>query len=594
MMRPAQPDRAGDAALAACMLAADPAGLGGASLRGGTGPARDWFVAMLGRLAPAGAPFRRVPPSIDDGRLIGGLDLAATLQAGRPVLQRGLLADTHGGFAVVAMAERLAPAAAARLASALDCGDIAVERDGFGCRFDAQVAVIALDEGAADDERPPPALLERLAFHIDLDGMRQADLCGEPFAASAVERARKQLSGVAVDDGIAAALCRTAAMAGIGSVRAALLALRAARVHAALSGRVKADDEDAAAACRLVLAPRASVLPDPPEEDASGDETSDAPEQGAPDPPPQDDDAPAAGALDDMLIEATRAAIPPDLLARLVAEPARLKRSGPGGHAGAPRSGTGRGRPAGSRPGDPMRGARLNVVETLRAAAPWQPLRRKASRAQAPDRVLVRRDDFRIVRHKHKSETATIFVVDASGSSALNRLAEAKGAVELLLAECYVRRDQVALISFRGRQADLILPPTRSLARAKRILGALPGGGGTPLATAIEASVSLADRMARRGFTPSIVLMTDGKANVGRDGAEGRERAQHDAAAAARACRGLGLRALLIDTSPFPGEASERLAAEMGAVYLPLPRADASAISRAARMVAPGGAPQPN
>ena len=104
--------------------------------------------------------------------------------------------------------------------------------------------------------------------------------------------------------------------------------------------------------------------------------------------------------------------------------------------------------------------------------------------------------------------------MDASGSSALHRLAEAKGAIELLLASCYVRRDRVALVAFRGQSAELLLPPTRSLVRAKRSLASLPGGGGTPLAAGIDVSLLLADAVQRRGGTPTIVLLTDGRANV--------------------------------------------------------------------------------
>ena len=188
---------------------------------------------------------------------------------------------------------------------------------------------------------------------------------------------------------------------------------------------------------------------------------------------------------------------------------------------------------------------------------------------------------------KHRSETATIFLVDASGSSALHRLAEAKGAVELLLADCYVRRDQVAVIAFRHRGAELILPLTKSLARAKRSLSALPGGGGTPLAAAIDDAVVLAEGLRRRGITPTLVLLTDGRANVARNGAGGRERAQEDALQAARTCRAMRLTGLLIDTSPSPSPPAARLASEMGARYLPLPRADAAAISRAVRDAAP-------
>jgi magnesium chelatase subunit D len=93
-----------------------------------------------------------------------------------------------------------------------------------------------------------------------------------------------------------------------------------------------------------------------------------------------------------------------------------------------------------------------------------------------------------VSRFKQRRETTTIFVVDASGSAALHRLAEAKGAVELLLADCYVRRDRVAMLAFRGKGAELMLPPTRSLVRAKRSLAGLPGGGGTPLAAGMDAA----------------------------------------------------------------------------------------------------------
>ena len=132
------------------------------------------------------------------------------------------------------------------------------------------------------------------------------------------------------------------------------------------------------------------------------------------------------------------------------------------------------GRPA-SGAGSPRPARRLNLVETLRAAAPWQPMRRRERGGAGAARVEVRPDDFRVTRFKQRTRTTTIFVVDASGSAALNRLAEAKGAVELVLADCYVRRDHVALLAFRGRGAELLLPPTRSLVRAKRSLAGLAG-----------------------------------------------------------------------------------------------------------------------
>jgi magnesium chelatase subunit D len=247
-----------------------------------------------------------------------------------------------------------------------------------------------------------------------------------------------------------------------------------------------------------------------------------------------------------------------------------------------------RGRPIGARRGEPRAGVRINVVETLRAAAPWQPLRRREAgllqgQGRASPRIEIRSEDFRVTRYRQRTQTTAIFVVDASGSSALHRLAEAKGAVELLLSDCYVRRDQVALIAFRGNSAEIMLPPTRSLVRAKRSLAGLPGGGGTPLAAGIDAAVALADAVRRRGETPIVILLTDGRANVARDPAKGREAAEEEALAAARRLRAANVTTLVVDTSPRPQRKAECLATAMQARYLPLPYADATTLSTAIR-----------
>jgi magnesium chelatase subunit D len=243
-----------------------------------------------------------------------------------------------------------------------------------------------------------------------------------------------------------------------------------------------------------------------------------------------------------------------------------------------------RGRPLGTRQGQPRGGNRLALVDTLRAAAPWQPLRRRERAAlEGPARVEVRPDDLRITRFKQRTETTVIFVVDASGSTAFARLAEAKGAVELLLADCYVRRESVALIAFRGSAAELLLPPTRSLTRAKRSLAGLPGGGGTPLAAALDAAVALALAVTRKGQTPILVLLSDGRGNIARDGQPGRPAAEADATLAAQAVRLAGLTALFVDTSARPQPKARELAAVMAARYLALPRADAETLSTAVK-----------
>ena len=180
-------------------------------------------------------------------------------------------------------------------------------------------------------------------------------------------------------------------------------------------------------------------------------------------------------------------------------------------------------------------------------------------------------------------------MLDASGSLALNRLAEVKGAIELLLADCYVRRDEVALVAFRGKVGEIALPPTRSTARARRALAELPGGGGTPIAAGLDAALTLAEAVRRKGQTPLIVLMTDGRANIARDGTPGRARATRDALDAARRIRASRFAALAIDAGgpASRDEAARGLAEAMSARYLKLPLADAARLNDAVRDARP-------
>ncbi len=584
-----------DAMDALALFAVDPHGLGGVLLRARAGPVRDRWLQGLRESLPVAAPVRRIPLQIGDGRLLGGLDLAATLSAGRPVAERGLLAEVDGGIALVAMAERIGSGVAAKIAMALDHGEIRIERDGFSTVLPTRFGVVALDESAHEDESVPAALVERLAFLVDLGDLPLREAIEPPPDREAVEAARTCLSSVVLDDDLLEALCGTALALGVDSPRAAIAAIRAARASAALAGRDRVLEADASLAARLVFAPRATrIPPDPqaePEPPAEEPPPPPPPEDNRPDESPPEDETPVEDQpLDDRVLEAVKAAIPGGLLALLQAGLQPKSARSAGGRSGAMQRGQRRGRPAGSRPGDPRSGQRLALVDTLRAAAPWQPLRKRERDAASAGparagRIDVRRDDFRVQRYRERAQTTTIFAVDASGSQALNRLAEAKGAVELLLADCYVRRDQVALIAFRGAGAEIVLPPTRSLTRARRSLAGLPGGGGTPLAAGIDASRLMADSVRRKGDSAVLIMITDGRGNLARDGTADRDRAQSDAMQAAAELRSCGVQALLIDTGPRPQPAAEKIAAAMGARYLALPYADSAALSGAVKQV---------
>ncbi|WP_338419965.1 VWA domain-containing protein [Sphingomonas ginsenosidivorax] len=358
---------------------------------------------------------------------------------------------------------------------------------------------------------------------------------------------------------------------GIDTARAPLFALRAARAAARLDGRADIVDADIVLAARLVLAPRATRMP-------AGQDSGEA----QPPPPPPDGDAGEdeqhdPGAIGDVVLAAALAALPKDVLARIAAGAKRARATTAQG-AGERRNSGARGRPMGARSGIPGGGRRLSLIDTLRAAAPWQALR-----GGGAGHIAIRRDDLRIRRFETRAEAMTIFAVDASGSAALARLAEAKGAVELLLAEAYVKRAQVALIAFRGTAAELLLPPTRSLARARRSLAELPGGGGTPLAAGLRAAHDLAEAARGRGRTPFIVVLTDGRANIAADGRAVRQAAAADAGLAAKAIGGAGIASAFVDISARPGPEGAALAAAMHARYLPLPRADAATMHAAVR-----------
>ena len=620
-----------DEALAAVLLAIDPVGLGGVCLRAAPGPWRQAWLDRLQALLPPGTPLRRMPHGASDSALLGGLDLAATLSRGQPVLQPGLLSQADGGLLLLAMAERASADTAAKLASVLDTRQLHVQRDALAHSQRVQLGVVALDEGLSDDETVPAALQDRLAFWLqepEPSGnesqalLRAAELEESEHLEDLpdVQAARARLAQLpALDERQLKALCATALALGIDSMRPPLLAARVARAAAALAGAPAVEDEHASLAARLVLAPRATRLPTPETRDAADEQeapepTPDQPAQeqaleqeGEPDDEPdkpeesQDsedfdapDERPSDAQLQEMMIAAASASLSPGLLAALRAGQQARQSAGAGGKAGSAHKNFRRGRPLGAVRGELRQGARLSLLATLRAAAPWQAIRKRSAAplaaAAQSRRIEVRREDFHIMRYKQQRSTTTIFVVDASGSAALHRLAEAKGAVELLLADCYVRRDRVALIAFRGSRADLLLAPTRSLARAKRSLAGLPGGGGTPLAAALEAAHGLAQQIARSGDTPVMVLLTDGRANIARDGSPGRAKAGEDALAAARAFAAGSMSCLLIDTSPQAQPSGQALAQAMRAHYVALPHADAQGLSQAVRLALPQAA----
>jgi magnesium chelatase subunit D len=608
-----------DALTALQLLQIDPHGFGGVWLRAPFGPVRDQWLRQL---ASTKMNTIKLPGSVDLERLLGGIDLSLTLQTGQLHLQSGLLAQAHQGLVCISMAERFPASLMAPLTQAMDTQCLPPLRmsDSAQAAVQTTFGVLALDESVGDDLPISPALQERLGLWLNLQELPPSAVSDLAFAlqnkdsdegavnavlsAQSLAEMRPLLQRMQFNDEQATAICATAMGLGIDSLRVPSLALRVACVHAALHLRSEVVQADLAFATRAVLAPRATQWPPPP--DHASDPTQPTPQEPeaasetqAQQPPPQDHappptdsseppssdeseqdsaevNGPSPHDLKELLIAAALASLPADILERLMTKTGSNTGQS-SGRSGTVRSGMQRGRPLPPRPGRPGGLARLHVLATLRAAAPKQRLRSGTQTA----RVAIRSEDFHVHRYQQNSATCLILALDASGSAALQRLAEAKGAVELLLQQSYARRDSVCIVAFRGAQAQLLLPMTRSLVRAKRAMTGLPGGGGTPLALALKMACEQAQQLHRQGVTPLLVVLSDGRANISLAGVGGREQAQADAVQWAAQWRLTGHRSMWIDTSVKPDAQVQNMASTMGGHYLPMPQVQAHRMASA-------------
>ncbi|RPF71747.1 VWA domain-containing protein [Aurantiacibacter spongiae] len=518
-----------DAELALACLARAPTGI---VVRARHGPVLERF---LGQLANAARPIYRLSPESEAAPLRGSRDLLASLARQRVVHHAELRERCAGRVLLVPGAERIGAELGAIIADLIE-------------NPPENSAIVLVDE-SEEGRGIPSALDHRLPLVLDLDGLTLASCRGMHFD-------RIETDNLA--DGDLPTLVEAAAHLGIADPRIALGALRTARVAAGLLGR----EEALAFVARRVLAPRAVQLPDP------GDSPPE-PEHNSPESPASEETRPGDT---EIVIKAARAFIDPALLRQ---DRARGGKGG-GGSARAKNGSGQRGRKLRTRRGRPGGGMRLDLVATLIAAAPDQ-----QSGGGPPLRIAARH--LRVAAREPRRRQATIFAIDASGSAALARLAEVKGAVESLLAESYVRRDEAALIAFRNAGAELVLPRTRSLARASRLLSGLVGGGGTPLAEGIGRATREALLARAAGRSPLLVVVTDGDANQTTSGTTDRTEAKREALVAAREIASLSLSAIVVDCAARPRGFTRELATAMNARHFALPRMDRGSLSQAAR-----------
>ncbi len=610
-------------------------------------------------------PFVEIPIGVTEDRLLGGLDLEGTLTTGSRVYRSGLLARADGGLLYVDGVNLLEDSTVNQLIASFDSGVVRVEREGLSVVQASRFALLATYDPAEGPPRrhlldrvglivapiskaPTPARAEVVRRNITEipkpKRRRRKTTDDAPVEETALQKrilnytaqleewkdeedllkalvltARETLPTVRISDEQVHQLIEAALALGVEGHRADIFATRAALASAALASRDEVIDDDLERAIRYVLLPRATRTPQFQQEEPPPEEPEPPPpeqqeqqqDQSDPDDPDQEQKPPdEITAIEDLVMSAMDTDVPPDVLET----PFIIRQRGRSGSRGAT-SGQ-RGRHIRSVPGLPGAG-RLDIVATLRAAAPWQRVRQQSAdekaasngnyqptikrRKSAPAhrrrhaaieerRVHLRADDLHIKRFKSKAGTLFCFLVDASGSMALHRMRQAKGAINALLQQAYVHRDQVALLAFRGERADLLMPPSQSVELAKRALDVLPTGGGTPLGAALLAAYQTAEQARSRGIhRTTLVVITDGRPNVplvpdpALSKQERLDKAREEVQVLSGKLRSAGIGAIVIDTQRnfvSRGEA-QQLATWLGGRYIYLPQGRGEQIAQA-------------
>jgi magnesium chelatase subunit D len=559
-----------------------------------------------------------LPLNITEDRLLGALDLERTLAAGKRMISPGLLAQADGRVLCVDNINLLESDTAAHIAHALDSRRVCLERDSMSAIQSADFLLVGIFNPAEGE--PSPLLRERVGLIVDSRGdcsaeeraemmdrefLFESDPSGfaEDFAfetaqvKSIIEAARERLPRVRVSKDHKRQIALVAVRLGIEGNRADSFALKAARANAALRGRSAVDEDDLVAAIRLVLAPRATTLPLPEEEKQSANDASQREDSSQ----TTDSDAQEAEGRSDAAPDRVIPPIDSKLPADLLPAPLRTRLSHPRSGKRLKGMASARGRYVRSQT-HPTREAKVAIDATLRAAAPFQLWRRSSAAVKekvdigifdranrditAGCRVKIEPSDLRFKQFKHRSGVLFIFAVDASGSMALNRMAQAKGALSRVLQQAYLHRDKVALISFRGDGAEVLLAPTRSVELAKRLVDALPAGGGTPISAGVIKAIELARLSRLKGMSQAmLVLFTDGRANV--RWREGRT-IDHELKQLGGLLETEGIGSVVVDTKTKFVSSGEgyALARMLGARYLYLPRANANEVYEAVALAA--------
>ncbi|WP_080734418.1 magnesium chelatase subunit D family protein [Rhodococcoides fascians] len=547
-------------------------GIGGVLVRGEKGTAKSTVVRALATLLPAvddedgsrPAKLVELPVGATEDRVVGSIDLEKVLRDGERAFQPGLLAAAHRGVLYVDEVNLLHDHLVDVLLDAAAMGRVHVERDGVSHSHPAQFVLVGTMNPEEGELRPQ--LLDRFGLAVDVTASRDVDVRmnvvrrrmnyeRDPHAFAAQFRdddiavaeqilaARKILDDVELSDRELRRIAALCASFDVDGMRADLVLARTASAHAAWRGASEVAEEDVRVAAELALPHRRRRDPfdepgidDKQLDDAMRDAAEQAEQQPDPDPDPTPDGDGGAPVPDGAEGTERSESSPssPDTETSGTPEPqpsgtGKNKQAGtpgaqfkarllevPGVGEGAPgrrsRSRSSHGRSV--RP-TVERGKGLHLIGTLFAAAEHQVVRGRTS-----GRLKLEPADLRGAIKEGREGNLIVFVVDASGSmAARDRLSAVTGAVLSLLRDAYQRRDKVAVITVRGKEAETVLPPTSSVDVAVTRLRNMKTGGRSPLAQGFlkARDLVLRERVRDPLRRALVVALTDGRATGGTD-----------------------------------------------------------------------------
>jgi len=588
--------------------------IGGVLIRGEKGTAKSTAVRGLAQVltaVDAKARLVELPIGATEDRVVGSLDLQRVLRDGEQAFSPGLLSHAHGGVLYVDEVNLLHDHLVDVLLDAAAMGRVHVERDGISHSHESRFTLIGTMNPEEGELRPQ--LLDRFGLTVDVRASRDVDVrvdvirrrlefeadpeaFAERYAAEDAELAHRIAAARAVVGDVVlpdnelrriAALC---AAFDVDGMRADLVVARTAVAHAAwrastagtseATGEILVAEEDIRVAAELALPHRRRRDPfddpglDPDQLDEALSQAGESADQPEPEPDPE---PPGSGGASGEAPEqpaqernsgasGTRTSAPPTPAFRTKALVVPGVGDGAPGRRSRARNRAGKSVAATA---DSESGYGVHLFGTLLAAA---------GRQQRPGALTIGVPDVRREVREGREGNLVIFVVDASGSmAARDRMAAVGGAALSLLRDAYQRRDKVAVITFRGQQAHVLLPPTSSVHIAGRRLARFDTGGKTPLAQGLLAARDLVVRekardRARRSL---VVVLTDGRATGGPDPL-GRTRS----AAAQLVAEGAAAVVVDCETSYVRLGLAEDLAHQLGAPAVRLAHLRADALTR--------------